>query len=1117
MNNSDFCHLHNHTEFSFLDGFGTPENYAKKAVRLGFKYLACTDHGSIDGLIKFQVACEKHNIIPILGCESYITPEVNKERKNGHIILLVKNRTGFRNLTKMLSFANSEGFYYKPRITYDILLNHTRGLVISTACVQSFINMPGGQDLFQNLYDLIGNDLYCEIQANKLNIQKVHNNKIMSLAEYFKLKVIATNDSHYINASDWKAQEMLLAIQRKALWDDPKRFKFTIKGLHLKSVNQMKKAMQLYNCWHPKYLSNTIDVAEKCCNFKIKKRKIKLPKVGDLSIKQESQVLWFECKKGFQQRFGEQMEDGSIYDKRFQKEFDLIKKKNFIRYFLIVYELVTWCKENEILIGPRGSVCSSLIAFLLGITGIDPIKHDLLFSRFISEDRIDYPDIDIDFENSKRHLVKEHLEEVYGIGRIANVSSFSRLKSRAAVSDIARTFGIPPGEVNRFTKLIDYKTEDGLTDAIEQNEEGREFKSRHPQVVRLARKLEGQVRNRSQHAAAIIISQKPLKSSGQCVIIEKEDVTLTNWEKDDAEYMGLMKLDALGLKFLSILSEARRLVKENYNTEIDFEKIPLDDKKIFKFLSDPNNLLGIFQLSGYANRAQITQTGIKEFNDIAITTSLARPGPLASGMTHEYNTRKRVGRWTLGHPIYEKITKDTLGVVVFQEQVMKIISEMAGLPESTADKIRKVIGKKRDVKEFEPYRKQFISGCRKTKTFSRSEAKEFWNGLLEWSSYGFGKGHAVGYSVVAYWCAYLKYYYPTEFICASLTFEPDNKTKETVEEAYKLGLSIILPRISSPYTHLTDWVAKDKKLYIPYTKIKGIGKSKAKQITNVSNAKTNFYQTERQVTPHKGALGNLLTEIQAYRSEDKIQEVTPEMTKYFDFRIVSNPKNQYANLYNLFNRKLTSRKLDPALCGDLKVLKLINKKIVKVRRFKGYDKDLSMCLACDLINECTAPVPPSQGRYNIMIIGQDPGYDEDKDGIGFIGASGKQLWSNISYNRSLFHITNINKCYPSKSRKSSNKQIKLCSSWLKQELESVKPILILALGNSPLYYFTGKTGGITELSGSTTWNERYSCWICWSMHPASILHNANNKPAYIRGIKNFKKTFAMLKTMKKMV
>ena len=1120
MNNSDFCHLHLHSMYSFLDGFGSPEAYAQRASVMGFKYLACTDHGSIDGLIKFQQACEKYGIKPVLGCEAYIVPEVSKERKNGHILLLIKNRKGFKNLTHMLSFANHEGFYYKPRITYDLLLDHCEGLVVSTACMQSFVNMPGGEDLFWNLYEKIGNDLYCEVMPNKLKAQTIHNYKIISMTyskimKSSKIKIIATNDCHYIQPSDSKVQEVLLAVQNKAKWTDKNRFKFSVKNLYLRSADKMVQALKAINCYKDEYLTNTIEVAEKCGDFRIKKRKIRLPNIEGISNSiAEADELWQMCHNGYYIKIHNRLHfkfDKEYFD-RFKEEFELIKKKNFIRYILIIAELTTWCKENDILIGPRGSVCGSLIAYLIGITNIDPIKHDLYFSRFITEDRIDYPDIDIDFEDSKRHFVKEHLEEKYGHGKIANVSSFVRMQSRAAVSDVSRVFGIPDAEVNRFTKLIDYKSEDGINEAIAMHEEGRDFAKKHTRVIKLAKKLEGQVRNRSQHAAAIVISNRALSTSAQCVLIRKGDITLTNWEKDDAEYMGLMKLDALGLKFLSILSETKKLVEQNLNVDINFDKIPLDDKKIFKFLSDPDNLSGIFQLSGYANKSQVAATGIKNFNDIAISTALARPGPLGSGMTDEYNKRKKSNKWPKDHPIYENITKDTKGIVVFQEQVIAIMIQIAGMSEGAADNIRKVIGKKRDRKEFEPYKKQFVRGCKKMKTFSRDEAEDFWEGLLSWSSYGFGKGHATGYSVVAYWCAYLKYYYPTEFTCATLTFAPKEKIKETVEQAYKLGLSLILPRISSPYTEISKWVARDNKLYIPWDCIKGIAEKKAKQILETKmpvspftshNADTEFM--------HKGKLGELLHTIDAYRYQDEIKETTSEMQKYFSFRITANPRQEYKSLYKLFPT-IGLRKLDPVLQGDLKELQKLNKKTIRVRRFKGYDDDLSSCTKCELINECTSPVPPSSGRYNVVIIGEAPGFEEDRDRIGFVGKSGQTLWKLLGLDRTLFHITNICKCFPSKTRTPKVKNIQECSHWIDKELQSIKPALILAFGNTSLYYFEGVKTGITNYNATTRWSEKYGCWICYCLHPAAMLHNPENKAKFSSGIKNFKKTFEVLKS-----
>ncbi len=1104
--------MHVHNEFSQLDGLGNADSYIRKAKLLGFKYLGLTNHGNIDGLIKFQKAALKEGIKPVLGCEAYIVPKLEaedekKSRRRGHILLLIKNQEGFENVCTLLSYANLEGFYYKPRITYDMLLKHCKGLIVSTACPQTFLTMDGGPLLLKKLKRRLRGDVYCEVMPHNSKIQRKTNELQLEVADRFGVKVIATNDVHYVGICDFIAQEVLLAIQRKAKWGDKDRFKFDIKGLHLRSAKEMRRAFEKQGQFRKEWLTNTIEVARKCAGFQIKEQDINLPRVQEVVGKEHS-FLYDLCDK----RLTEMELDEQTYSDykwRFVNEYKLITSKKFERYFLIVWELIKWCKANKILVGPgRGSVGGSLIAYLLGITAVDPMQHNLIFDRFINEDRIDYPDIDIDFEHTKRHLVKEHLETLYGDNNVAGVSSFNRMKARAVIRDVSRVFGVPYGEVDRFAKLIEDVDEGSAIDeVINTYQEGQEFLNDYPQVVKLAKKLEGQVRGYSQHAAALVVSNEPIDNCGRCNLLERDGITLINWEKEDTEYVGLMKLDALGLKQLSILGECKRLIWEAHKKNIKLEALNLDDKAVLKEIN-AGNTVGVFQLNTWAMTNLIKEMGIERFDHIVAATALVRPGPYNSGMTAEYIRRKKGESWG-GAKEYVEITKDTYGLLVYQEQVMDVIYKIAGLPYSTADKIRKIIGKKRDVTEFEKYRRKFIRGCKKVGVFDRREAVRFWDGLQEWAKYGFNKAHSVEYAMLGYWCAWLKKHFPTEFICASLTFCAKDKKAQLVEESYRLGLTLVLPKvgISSP----DKWTAKANKLYIPFIEVKGIGKVKAFEaaVEPKTEASKFFTKEELEGEPipwHKGKFGEMLNSIGAYDPADNI-EITEEIKEKFDFRIVTNPRDNYARLYELFDDNIRLTDLDAILNGEYKFLKRLSKRrrLVRTPRFKKHRK-LHLCKKCSLRKECQLPVPPSIGQYNIMIVGEAPGYDEDQEGEGFVGASGRLVWKYLNtrkYYRDMFHITNVNKCYPSISKKPSNEQIKTCSPFINREIRRVKPILILAFGNTSLNYFTGKKSGIIAMSGRTIWHEEIGAFVAYSVHPAAMLHNADNEQYYKAGMKNF--------------
>lgn len=1114
MENSDFCHLHVHTEYSALDGMGTCEQYAAQAAKLGFKYLACTDHGCIDGLISFQKACKKNNITPVLGCELYVVPELSRPQSpklRGHLQTYVMSPLGFKNLCKLLTFGHTVGFYYKPRVTFEYLLKNSEGLAFSTACLMSAVRaFPEGLKFFEDLYDLVGKNLYCEIMPHDLQKQNETNKMMIELAKVFGLKVIATNDCHYVKRRDYKAQDVLLAIQRKALMSDKERFRFTIKGLYLKTAREMKAALRATGFYRPSYLKNTIELAEKCGGFSIPKKEISLPRVKGVPVnpRKAREFLFELCKKNYEEIFGHKITENKVYKERLDEEFKLITDKKFERYFFIVWELIDWCKQNSILVGPgRGSVGGSLMAYLLKITSVDPIKHNLLFSRFINEDRIDYPDIDIDFEDQKRHLVRQHLETVYGKDNVAGVSSFNRMKARAVLKDVGRAFGVHWRRTEEFTKQVEDNDEHtGIDDAIKQHPSCKYFADKYPDVIRYSKKLEGQVRGYGQHAAALVISKEPIGESGRCNLRSQEGLSIINWEKNDAEYVGLMKLDALGLKLLSILSEAKRLIKNNFAKEIEFEKIKLDDKLVFKEINE-GRTIGIFQLGTYAMRALFKELKVSNFNHISDAVALVRPGPANSGMTEEYIKRKNGQAWEPHHPIYERITKDTFGVIVYQEQVMQVISEVAGLPYNVADKVRKIIGKKRDKKDFQEYEELFMQGCKRMKTLSAVEAKEFWEGLQEHAKYSFNRSHSVEYAMLSYWSCWLKLYYPNEFICASLTYGAETKKKELIEEAYKMGLLIMLPKVGQ--SHATIWQAKAGKLFVPFIEVKGIGKVKAEELsksaTNTGpNIKAFFApEAKNQIQQVGGKLGEMLKRLGCY--EEKNPEITKEIESLFDFRVITNPRIEYKKLYDLFENNLNLKELDPALEGQPKVLKKVVSPIVRAPQFNH--KNLLGCKLCSLHKECCGPVEPSSGRFNVAIVGEAPGKQEDEKRMGFIGKSGDKIWQYLKkhgYTREAFFVTNVNKCYPSESKKPNPQQIVTCgSNYLEQELQTIKPIVILAFGNTCLQFFENQKSGIMGKSGSVKWNEKYGAWIVWCLHPAASLYNADNEVYFKNGMKKF--------------
>ena len=1097
MDNNQFCHLHVHNQYSLLDGFGNEKAFAKKAREMKFTHLALTNHGNIDGLIKHQGACELNSIKPLFGCEMYIVNDLNvkdKDEKAGHLTILVKNQTGWRELCRLLTIANIEGFYKRPRIDYKTLLdsNHS-GFIIMTGCSGSFLNRKFGEGFFWNLVEEIKKgDLYLEVMPHDFPEQIAHNKKCKELGMKYGIPLVATNDTHYILPEEDVAQEVLLAIQTHAKWKDKTRWKFNVKGLHLRSYDEMEIAFKRQNVltqneWR-KALSSTIAIAEKCENFRTERQQVSLPKIERQEKYKgvdDTEMLFILCHK---QKLKMQ-EWNSEYQKKLNYEFDVIHKKKFEKYFLIVWDLVKWCRKNDVMIGPgRGSVGGSLVAYLLGIHCVDPIKHNLLFSRFINEERIDLPDIDIDFEDRKRGQVRQYLEDKYGKDNVSGISTFSQMKGRVTVRDVARVFDISLKETDEFAKVIEYGEEgSAIKVAIKNTQEGYDFKEKYPDETKLMLKLEGTIRGSGQHAAAVIISSENLKSGTKGNLCRRgKDVIVSNWDMEDAEYMGLIKLDVLGLSALSILSEAKKLIFENHNENIVYKKIPITDSKIMKQLTK-RNTVGVFQLSTPLSTDMCKEVEIDTFEDIASVLAIARPGALHSGMTKDFINRKHGKKWTRKHPIYEEITKNSYGVLIYQEQVMEVFHKVADLPYSIADNIRKIIGKKRDVKEFEQYKNQFSNGCAKQKTFDKNEVEWFWNMLLKCSNYLFNRSHAIEYAVLAYWTAYVKYFYPTEFICANLTYGGDAKKAELIEEAKRLKLKIIPPKVG--LSDSLKWKAKDGNLYTPFIEIKGIGESAAEKcLTKVKSKQLGFFGffQEREfrlgyAEEGKMKIDKILNEIQAF---DK--DIIPSgINKYFSFDIGSGEKENIE---------------------------------ISARNWKGYGEDksneLKNCIRCELKKECRRPVHPSCGQYNVIICGEAPGFEEDQQGRGFVGRAGKMVWEELARHgleRKMFHVSNVNKCYPSISKTPNEKQIKICfNNWLKKEIEDLKCNLILAFGNTGLKAFSDKESGITRMNGKVEWSDKAQAWVCYVVHPAGVLRGGTERKEFNKGIKVFVDKFKEL-------
>lgn len=863
---SNFTHLHVHNTYSYLDGFGSSKMFAERAKSLGMTHLALTNHGNIDGAVRHQKACDEAGVKPIFGIEFYIVANHLtriKQETRRHILCLAKNETGWHNLLKLQSQSFLKGHYYRPRISPQLLLDHCEGLIVSTACVMSFLHDDWGLELFHDLRKKIHDDLYCEIQPLTMDGQQKTNTLALELADRFKLRIVATNDVHYPLAEDQKVQEVLLAIQSNAKWKDKGRWRFDAENLFLASRQEMIRLF-LDQGHHDKFtllraLNTTNEIAEKC-TYTLKQQTVKLPAVP--GIKDEIATFRSIITQGLKDRFSPDNKRLKQYKRRIGEEYGLIVKQGFHKYFLIVWDFLNHCREMDIEVGPgRGSVGGSLVAYLMNIHDANPLKYNLLFSRFITPDRPDLPDIDMDIEDIRRDEAIKYLVNTYGPSKVAGLQTFMAMKGPMAFRDVCRVFDVPNDEVNFISKQLppvftyeEFKAVDG----------GADFLKKYPKIFHYTVKLIGQIRGVGQHAAGVCISDDDL-TNGRCAALSMKDGRLVaNWDKQDAEFMGLMKLDVLGLSTLTVLKEAVRLVKKHRNIDINLRDIPLDDSRVYDMLNEGQNT-GVFQFCTRGLTRFCQEMGIKRFKDTYHATALFRPGPLQSGLAKSYVERKRRGKkWVAIHPIIEEITKDTFGIFIFQEQIMFLVNRLAGLDWVTTCKVRKVMGKSQGDEAFMQFKDVFVKGCTKMRTLKPNVAGKLWDELSTFSKYAFNLSHSVEYSIISYRTAWMKVNYPAEFMAGCLSYSGEEKS-EIIDAAVDMGLKVKLPKIGK--SDPTKWTIHKGVLYAPFNEIKGLGPKAVGQIARLGTSRMGFFGVcNASDLPPKVA--GLLNSVGAFSDED---------------------------------------------------------------------------------------------------------------------------------------------------------------------------------------------------------------------------------------------------------
>ena len=839
-----FTHLHVHSEYSLLDGMSKINKAPEYVKSLGMDSLAITDHGVMFGIIDFYKSCKKSGIKPIIGCEVYVAPRTrfdkdpDRDRNMNHLILLAENMTGYKNLTKIVSAAFTEGFYFKPRVDKELLREHSEGIICLSACLAGAIprkilngDYSGAKAEALELRDIFGKDnFYLEIQNHFLDDDKPATQGLVRLSEEIGAPLVATNDAHYIKRSDAKAHDVLLAIQTGSTVDDENRMRFANDEFYLKSESEM---MELFPD-HPEAIENSHKIAERC-NVEFEFGEYHLPEFVPPEGMTNKDYLRNLCYDGLERRYGsEALQDGSIYRDRLESELEVIEKMGYVEYFLIVWDFIHYAKSNDIPVGPgRGSAAGSIVAYSLAITEIEPIKYNLIFERFLNPERVSMPDIDVDFCIDRRQEVIDYVVQKYGKDKVSQIITFGTLKAKAAVRDVGRALNASYAEADSIAKAIPAELGMTISKALDINRDLRARYETEPlvkNILDMSMAVEGMPRHSSTHAAGIVISKMPLDEYVPLYMSDKGIATQFNMTT--IEELGLLKMDFLGLRNLTMINEAIQLIKENHGVEIDFSKMDYDDPAVYEMISK-GNTQGIFQLESAGMTEFMKNLNPSCFEDIVAGISLYRPGPMDSIPKYIEN-KKNPEKVKYVDPHLEPILNVTYGCMVYQEQVMQIVRELGGYSFGRSDLVRRAMSKKKmsvmlEEKKYFIHGKDdsdgtpAIAGCVANGIPERA-AEAIFDDMVSFAEYAFNKSHAAAYAVVSYETAYLKAHYPVEFMAAlmsSVMGEPRH-IAAYIRNCKELGIEVLPPSVLHSRR---KFIAKDGKIRFGLLAIKNVGSS----------------------------------------------------------------------------------------------------------------------------------------------------------------------------------------------------------------------------------------------------------------------------------------------------
>ena len=880
---SQFTHLHLHTEYSMLDGANKLKELALTLKEQGATSVAMTDHGNMFGAIDFYQTMRSQGLKPIIGLEAYLHNMDDlgdkSSRQRFHLCLYAKNEVGYKNLMYLSSQSYIHGLYYYPRINKKLLEKHSEGLICSSACLQGEVNWHLNIHNERNVrfgakgYEaakeaalwykrVFGEDFYFEIMRHGINDQRAIDDDIIRLSRELDIKIIATNDTHYTFKERADAHEVFMCIGMGKRFNDPDRMRHSVKEFYVKTAEQMSELFADI----PEAISNTQDLANKCNlelklgnptppNFKFtreyaKEFNIALPQEKvEFSFENDDLIFEYLCRKGLDERLKFIDEDKhEAYKERLETEIKIIKEMKFSGYMLIVHDFIKVAKDKNIPVGPgRGSAAGSLVAYSLKITDIDPIPYNLLFERFLNPERVSMPDIDVDFCQDRRGEVIDYVIDKYGSDKVAQVSTFNKLLAKGVIRDVARVLDISLQDVDEFIKLVPEELKITLDEAYEKEPKIKEFIEKHPKGKELweyAKALEGLNRNAGMHAAGLVISNESLWNKTPLFRQSKNDERhlITQYSKDHLEDVDLIKFDFLGLKTLTLIHNAIKLIKERYNKDIIWESIDVNDSKVYKTIQS-GNTLGIFQIESDGMQSLNARLKPENFEDLVAVLALYRPGPMESGMLDDFIDRKH-GLKKIVYPfdVLKEVLEPTYGVIVYQEQVMQIVQIIGGFSLGGADVVRRAMGKK-DPEKMKKLKDEFADGAVK-QGYDRAKAEDLWELIVKFAGYGFNKSHSAAYGLITFQTAYLKTYYPSEFMAALLTSE-ENKVEKVavyIEEMKKMNIKLLPPNINKAISEFSAIKQDDGTEAIVYGlgAIKSVGRPAIENILELRAKNGNF-------------------------------------------------------------------------------------------------------------------------------------------------------------------------------------------------------------------------------------------------------------------------------------